>query len=94
MSKAAPLQKWMLFLSCTRINLGCGGMPAVPYYRAFVIGPDGHVIDRHDLTAADDEAAKKRAQGLSELDQGYGIELWHLDRKIATFQTKHPPRPC
>ena len=65
----------------------------MPYYRAFVIGPDGHVIDRHDLTAADDEAARKRAQGLSELAQGYDIELWDLDRKIATFQTKHPPPP-
>jgi hypothetical protein len=69
------------------------GMRAVPDYRAFVIGPDDHVIDRHDLTANDDEAAKKRVQELAELAEGYDIELWHLDRKIARFKAKHPPRP-
>jgi hypothetical protein len=68
------------------------GEPAVPYYRAFVIGPEGHVIDRYDLTATDEEAAREQAQGLSELPQGYDIELWHFDRKIATFKAKHLPR--
>jgi hypothetical protein len=43
----------------------------VPDYRAFVMGPDDHVIDRHDLTASDDEAAKKRVQELTELAEGY-----------------------
>ena len=68
-------------------------MRAVPDYRAFVIGPDDHVIYRHDLTASDDEAAKKRVPELAELAEGYDIELWHLDRKIARFKAKHPPRP-
>jgi hypothetical protein len=64
----------------------------VPDYRAFVIGPDDHVIGRHDLAASDDEAAKKRVQELVELE-GYDIELWHLDRKIARFKAKYPLRP-
>ena len=84
----------LLFPTCPRANPFLGvGMRAVPDYRAFVIAPDDHVIDRHDLTANDDEAAKKRVQELAELAEGYDIELWHLDRKIARFKAKHPPRP-
>jgi hypothetical protein len=49
-------------------------------YRAFVIGPDGHVMLRHDLSALDDEAAKQFAQRYVD---GHDIEVWQLDRRIA-----------
>jgi hypothetical protein len=54
-------------------------------YGAYVIGPDGHVIQRFDIVCADVEAAKARAK---RLVNGYAIELWQLDRKIATFESK------
>jgi hypothetical protein len=57
----------------------------MPDYRAFIIGPDGHVQGRVDLRCKDDAAAKERAK---QLVDGHDIELWQLDRKIATFERK------
>jgi hypothetical protein len=54
-------------------------------YRAYVIGSDGHIMNRVDFSCQDDEAAKERAQ---RLVADYDIELWHLDRKIAVFHAK------
>jgi hypothetical protein len=51
-------------------------------YHAFVLGPDGHIAYRHDLRCSDDEAAKERAK---QLVNGHGVELWQLDRMVATF---------
>ena len=55
-------------------------------YRAYIIGPDGHIQERIDLLCADDDAAKERAQ---QLLNGHEVELWQLDRQIATFTRKH-----
>ena len=52
-------------------------------YQAYVVGADGHIMQRIDLTCADDDAARERAKSLVD---GYAIELWQLDRKIATFE--------
>jgi hypothetical protein len=54
-------------------------------YRACLIGPDGHVTHRIDLICADENAAKERAK---QLAHGHNVELWQLDRKIATFPHK------
>ena len=54
-------------------------------YRAYLIGPDGHIFQRTDLVCADDEAAKESAK---RLVNGHDVELWQLDRKIATFPHK------
>jgi hypothetical protein len=55
-------------------------------YRAYILGPDGHVQARVDLIYADDEnAAKEQAKRLVD---GHDVELWQLDRKIATFTHK------
>jgi len=51
-------------------------------YRAFIMGPDGHVQNRVDLRCADDAEAIKVAK---QLVDGYDVELWQLDRKIETF---------
>jgi hypothetical protein len=54
-------------------------------YYAYVIGPDGHIIQRIDLICANDEAARERAK---QLVDGHNVELWRLDRKVATFTHK------
>jgi hypothetical protein len=54
-------------------------------YRVFVLGPDGHVIDRFEFWCRDDEQAKEKAKQLLD---GLDIELWHRDRKIAEFKSK------
>ena len=52
-------------------------------YRAYFVGPDGHVQNRVDLQCADDVEAIKLAK---QLVDGYDVELWHLDRHIETFR--------
>jgi len=51
-------------------------------YRAYIIGPDGHIERRIDLVCADDDAAKERANALVD---GHAIELWQETRKVAQF---------
>jgi len=52
-------------------------------YRAYILGPDGHIQNRVDLVCEDDEAAKELTKKLVD---GHDIELWQCDRKIATFK--------
>ena len=52
-------------------------------YRAYVLNPEGKITDRIDLVCADDEAAKESAR---QLVSGHDVELWQLDRFIATFK--------
>lgn len=52
-------------------------------YYAYVIGSDGHVINRVDLVFDNEEDAIERAKGLVD---GHDVELWQRDRKIATFR--------
>jgi hypothetical protein len=51
-------------------------------YRAYLIGPDGHIQTRVELVCEHDEAAKERAKQLLGV---HDVELWQVDRKIATF---------
>ena len=52
-------------------------------YHAYLLKEDGHVIHRLDLVCPDDEAAKVLAK---QLVDGHDVELWQLDRRIATFK--------
>jgi hypothetical protein len=51
-------------------------------YYAYIIGLDGHVMNRVDLAFEKEEDAIERAK---QLVDGHDVELWQLDRKIATF---------
>ena len=51
-------------------------------YYAFIIGDDGHIINRVYLAFEHEEDAAERARGLVD---GHDVELWQRDRKIATF---------
>jgi hypothetical protein len=52
-------------------------------YRAFFVGPDGHVQNRVDLRCADDAEAIRLVK---QLFDGRDVELWQLGRKIGTFR--------
>jgi hypothetical protein len=54
-------------------------------YRAYIFGPDGHILRRVDLICTDDDQAKGLAKGLVD---GHDVELWQLDRRIAEFKSK------
>jgi hypothetical protein len=60
---------------------------AVKDCRAYLLKPDGHVLRRIDLVCDDDDAAKARAE---QLVDGHDVELWHRDKKIATFRHDNP----
>lgn len=51
-------------------------------YRAYLLGRDGHIIDRVYFVCGDDEAAKERVK---QLVDGHAIELWHEGRRVATL---------
>jgi hypothetical protein len=59
------------------------GLAKVNEYRAYILGPDGHILRRIDLFCVDDDAAKKRAK---QLVDGHDVELWQIDRRIAEFK--------
>jgi hypothetical protein len=62
------------------------GPAQVNDYRVYVIGSDGHILNRIDLMCADDDEAKERAK---QLVDGHDVELWQLGRKIAEFKVRH-----
>jgi hypothetical protein len=55
-------------------------------YRAYIMGPDGHVKDRIEFWSEDDDAAKAHAE---QYVDGHDIEVWHRDKKIAELKAKH-----
>jgi hypothetical protein len=65
------------------VTLAGTGLTEVNEYRAYIIGPDGHILRRVDLSCANDDAAKDRARLLVD---GHDVELWELGRRIAKFK--------
>jgi hypothetical protein len=55
------------------------------HYRVYFIGQDGHFIRAMDLSCANDGAAIESAK---QLIDGYDLELWQRDRRIARFDRK------
>jgi hypothetical protein len=54
-------------------------------YYAYVIGDDGHIVNRIDVLCDNDEEAIRCAERLVD---GLAIELWQEKRRIAVFQPK------
>ena len=52
-------------------------------YRAYIMGPDGHIENRVELRCDDDVEAIRLAK---QLVDGHDVELWQLDRHIETFR--------
>jgi hypothetical protein len=55
----------------------------VAHYRAYQIGPDGHIKLGADLDCADDEAAIEAAK---QLVVDYAVELWRDARMVARLE--------
>jgi hypothetical protein len=56
-------------------------------YRAYIMGPDGHVHKRVDLRCSDESEAIERAKQLLD---GHDVELWQLDRLIRSVKHMSP----
>ena len=48
-----------------------------------MIGPNGHIMRRTDLTCANDEDAKKQTK---QLVDGHAVELWQGTRLLIRFE--------
>ena len=57
----------------------------MPYYRAYIIGRNGHFDRAIELDCADDKAATESAK---QFVDGHDVELWQRDRRIARFEAK------
>jgi hypothetical protein len=57
----------------------------MPIYKAYIIESDGRFRNSIDLDLADDDSAIESAKRL--VMNGYHIELWERNRKIATFKS-------
>ena len=55
-------------------------------YKAYAIGPDGHITLRVDLVCEDDDSARERAR---QLVDAYPIELWEGKRFLGRFDPSH-----
>ena len=55
------------------------------YYRAYIIGQDGHFQNVITLDCADDAAAIESAK---QFVDGHDVELWQESRKIAALEAK------
>ena len=58
-------------------------------YRAYKIGPGGHIQSRVDLFCDSEEAAKAEAK---RWVGGHDVELWQYDRRIAIFKHEWLPQ--
>jgi hypothetical protein len=78
------IYRW-LWVLCSRL---IGNSREMQDYRAYVMGPDGHLIRRYDFFSLDDEAAKNAAKTHAKhyVDR-YDVELWQLDRHVAFFES-------
>jgi hypothetical protein len=55
-------------------------------YCAYIIGPDGHILNRIDLLCENEDEAKECAVRLVD---SQNVELWQRDRRIAEFKRRH-----
>ena len=53
------------------------------FYRAYVIGRDGHIIKRHEFAASLDDAALKHAH---QYVDGSDVEVWQDSRKVGLLK--------
>jgi hypothetical protein len=72
-------------LSILWFSQSLDGRQQMQEYRAYIIGPDGHVESRVDLRCADVAEAFERAKQLAD---GHDVELWQLDRQMGTVKAQ------
>jgi hypothetical protein len=58
-------------------------------YRAYLIGPDGHIQSRVDLVCENEGEARERVK--QYVGSCY-VELWQRDKLIVRFKGKEPPK--
>ncbi|MDT7810227.1 MAG: hypothetical protein QOJ42_143 [Acidobacteriaceae bacterium] len=57
------------------------------YYRAYIIGQDGHFIEAINLDCTDDTAA---VESVKRLVKDYDVEVWQEDRMVTKLAAGDP----
>jgi hypothetical protein len=60
---------------------------AMTYYRAYIVGEDGHFIEAVNLDCVDDAAAVKSAK---QLVNSHDVEVWQQGRMVTKLATSDP----
>jgi hypothetical protein len=61
-------------------------LPSMREYQVLVLTAEGHILDQHTLTCADDDEAKETAKVLADSSL---IEIWDGPVQIARLIPKH-----
>jgi hypothetical protein len=83
---SARLYRWQSRVSSLGWFGGARDHVATKEYQVLILTPEGHILDRHILTCADDDEAKETAKVLADSNS---IEIWDGPVLIARFIPKH-----
>jgi hypothetical protein len=62
---------------------GASDHVATKEYQVLILTPEGHILDQHTLTCADDDEAKETARVLADSSH---VEVWKSPVRIVRFE--------
>jgi hypothetical protein len=84
---SARLYRWQSRVSSLGWRFGgASDHVATKEYKVLILSPEGHVLDQHTLTCADDDEAKETAKVLADSNL---IEIWDGPVRAARFLPRH-----
>jgi hypothetical protein len=83
---SARLYRWQSRVSSLGWRFGASDHVATKEYKVLILSPEGHVLDQHTLTCADDDEAKETAKVFADSNL---IEIWDGPARVARFLPKH-----
>jgi len=63
--------------------------PGQQSYRAYLIGPDGHMVGREDLICSNDAEAIEQATGFTDKHE---VEVWNGPRLVTKLARQKPSK--
>jgi hypothetical protein len=81
---SARLYRWQSLISSLGWRFGgASDHAAKKEYQVLILTPEGHILDRHTLTCADDDEAKATASVLADSST---VEVWKGPVRIVRFE--------
>jgi hypothetical protein len=78
---SARLYRWQSLVSW--LFGGAADHGATKEYQVLILTPEGHILDRHTLTCADDDEAKETARVFADSST---VEVWKGPVRIVRFE--------
>ena len=81
---SARLYRWQSRVSSLGWRFGgASGHVATKRYQVLILTSEGHILDQHTLTCADDDEAKETARVLADSST---VEVWKGSVRIVRFE--------